>query len=104
LGGAYLRILPARLTAAGIRSINAGGRPAILYLHPWEFDPDHPRVRFRRRAMLTHYHNLRSTEPKLRRLLSEFRFAAFEDVLDLDGGDATATGAATVTRAAAPPS
>jgi len=83
VGGAYLRILPARLTARGIRQINAGGQPAILYLHPWELDPDHPRVKFRRRAMLTHYHNLRSTRPKLDRLLSEFAFGAFDDALHL---------------------
>ncbi len=86
IGGAYLRILPGRATAAGIRALNRRGRPAGLYLHPWEFDPEHPRVRFRRRAMLTHYANLRSTEPKLRRLLHEFPFAPYAAVLGLDGG------------------
>ncbi len=86
IGGAYLRLLPARITAAGVRSLNRRGRPAGLYLHPWEFDPDHPRVRFRRRAMLTHYANLGSTEPKLKRLLAEFSFAPFAGVLGLGEG------------------
>jgi hypothetical protein len=84
IGGAYLRLLPAQVTAAGIRALNRRGHPAIVYLHPWEFDPAHPRVRFRRRAMLTHYANLNSTEPKLRRLLRAFTFASFASVLGLD--------------------
>jgi polysaccharide deacetylase family protein (PEP-CTERM system associated) len=96
IGGAYLRLLPGWLTAKAIRSWNRRGAPASVYLHPWEFDPGHPRVRFRRRAMLTHYANLRSTAPKLRRLLAEFRFAPFATVLapmlasdeaELAGGD-----------------
>jgi polysaccharide deacetylase family protein (PEP-CTERM system associated) len=84
IGGAYLRLLPGRATAGGIRALNRRGQPAGLYLHPWEFDPEHPRVRFRRWAMFTHYANLKSTEPKLRRLLSEFSFAPYATVLGLE--------------------
>lgn len=87
IGGAYLRLLPRWTTAAGIRALNRRGRPAGLYLHPWEFDPDHPRIRFRRRAMLTHYANLRTTEPKLRHLLAEFPFAPFAAVLGLESAE-----------------
>ncbi len=83
VGGAYLRILPRAVTAWGIRQINRTHQPAVLYLHPWELDPNHPRVRFRRRAMLTHYANLRSTAPKLRALLDEFTFASYAEVLGL---------------------
>ena len=38
-----------------------------FYLHPWELDPDHPRIPLPRRIALTHYFNLRATEPRLRR-------------------------------------
>ncbi len=84
IGGAYLRILPSGTLAGAIRRRLQASRPAGLYLHPWEFDPDHPRVRFRPLAMLTHYANLRSTEPKLRRLLAEFRFVSYARALGLE--------------------
>ena len=83
IGGAYLRLLPRATLVAGIRRRNAAERLSGLYLHPWEFDPEHPRVGFRPLAMLTHYANLRSTEPKLRHLLGEFRFASYAEVLGL---------------------
>jgi polysaccharide deacetylase family protein (PEP-CTERM system associated) len=87
IGGAYLRILPVATTAGAIRDLNTRGLPAGVYLHPWEFDPGHPRVRFRWRAMLTHYANLRSTAPKLRRLLEEFRWGSFDQILGLRNGE-----------------
>jgi polysaccharide deacetylase family protein (PEP-CTERM system associated) len=88
IGGAYLRILPSGTLAGALRRRLEDSRPAGLYLHPWEFDPDHPRVRFRPLAMATHYANLRSTEPKLRRLLAEFRFVSYARALGLEPGSA----------------
>lgn len=82
-GGAYFRIYPYGWTKAAFRAINRGGRAAVFYLHPWELDPDHPRIPLPRRIALTHYVNLRSTEGKLRRLLSDFRFAPMKEVLDV---------------------
>jgi polysaccharide deacetylase family protein (PEP-CTERM system associated) len=83
-GGAYFRLLPFRLTRRGISAINRSGNPAVFYLHPWELDPDHPRVRLPRRIGLTHYANLRATEGRLRRLLAEFRFAPMKEVLGVE--------------------
>jgi polysaccharide deacetylase family protein (PEP-CTERM system associated) len=80
-GGAYFRIFPYAVTRWGFRSINRGGRPAVFYLHPWEVDPDHPRIPLPRRIALTHYFNLQATERRLRRLLAEFRFAPMNEVL-----------------------
>jgi polysaccharide deacetylase family protein (PEP-CTERM system associated) len=73
-GGAYLRIYPYALTRANLRALEAAGRAHVFYIHPWELDPDHPRVPFHWKARLTHYHNLGSTAPKLERLLTDFRF------------------------------
>jgi polysaccharide deacetylase family protein (PEP-CTERM system associated) len=81
-GGAYFRIYPYALTRANIRAAERDGRPAAFYLHPWELDADHPRVRFHWKARLTHYANLRSTRAKLDRLLEEFSFAPVGEVLD----------------------
>ena len=82
-GGAYFRIYPYALTRWAFRSINREGRPAVFYLHPWEIDPDHPRIPLPRRIALTHYYNLKRTEPRLKRLLSDFRFAPMKEVLSV---------------------
>jgi polysaccharide deacetylase family protein (PEP-CTERM system associated) len=80
-GGAYFRLYPYRVTRHNIRASEAEGMPVVFYLHPWELDPAHPLVRFRGRAMVTHYLNLRSTEDKLARLLREFRFTTLKEAL-----------------------
>ena len=81
-GGAYFRIYPYALTRANFRAAEREARPVVFYLHPWELDPGHPRVAFDWKARATHYVNLRSTEPKLRRLLRDFRFGTLGEVLE----------------------
>lgn len=80
-GGAYFRIYPYTLTRANLRACEQAARSTIFYLHPWELDPDHPRVGFYWKPRLTHYANLSSTEPKLKRLFQDFRFGAIADVI-----------------------
>lgn len=80
-GGAYFRIYPYALTRWLLRSTNAEGNPVVFYVHPWELDPAHPRIPLPRRVALTHYINLHVTEPRLRRLLKDFRFAPMKETL-----------------------
>lgn len=81
-GGGYFRLLPYAWTRWGISRVNSREQlPAIFYLHPWEIDPDQPRLRASRLSRLRHYRNLRKTEGRLKRLLSDFRFAPLVDVL-----------------------
>jgi polysaccharide deacetylase family protein (PEP-CTERM system associated) len=80
-GGAYFRIYPYEISRRLLHVVNKHGHPAVFYLHPWELDPGHPRVRLPRRVGLTHYFNLRSTEERFRRLLREFRFAPMNEVV-----------------------
>jgi polysaccharide deacetylase family protein (PEP-CTERM system associated) len=80
-GGAYFRIYPYALSRRAFKAINRAGRPAVFYLHPWEVDPDHPRLELPRRISATHYFNLRATERRLRRLLRDFRFGPMKEVL-----------------------
>jgi polysaccharide deacetylase family protein (PEP-CTERM system associated) len=80
-GGAYFRIYPYRLTRANLRAIEQEGFPAVFYLHPWELDPDHPRVQFPWKPRLTHYVNLGVTRSRLERLLAEFNFTTLPEVL-----------------------
>ena len=81
-GGGYFRLLPYAWTRSGIASLNRRERrAAIFYLHPWEIDPDQPRIRAGALSRLRHYYNLDKTESRLRRLLSEFSFGRVTDVL-----------------------
>jgi polysaccharide deacetylase family protein (PEP-CTERM system associated) len=81
-GGGYFRILPYWLTRLGIRRINdQDGQPAMVYVHPWEFDVDQPRLSAKATSRFRQYTNLRATEPRLRRLLQEFRFAPICEVV-----------------------
>jgi polysaccharide deacetylase family protein (PEP-CTERM system associated) len=85
-GGAYLRLLPYHYMRWGMRRVNQEGQPAVVYLHPWELDPEQPRLKSRgKRGFSTHYINLESMEKKLRRLLTDFRFAPICDVLGEHG-------------------
>lgn len=80
-GGGYFRLYPYFLTRRGLRAINAQGRPASVYLHPWELDPDQPRLRPGLARALRHYVNLHRTEGRLVRLLRDFAFAPMSEVL-----------------------
>jgi polysaccharide deacetylase family protein (PEP-CTERM system associated) len=81
-GGGYFRILPYPWTRHGLRRLNqVEGRPATFYLHPWEIDPDQPRIQASGLSRFRHYRNLHRTEGRLRRLLDDFRFGPLRDVL-----------------------
>jgi len=81
-GGGYFRLLPYWWTGAGIRRLNEHeGRPAVFYLHPWEIDPDQPRLNAGALSRFRHYRNLDLTEERLRRLLKDFRFGTVSQVL-----------------------
>lgn len=71
-----------RLIRRAIKTINAAGQPVIFYLHPWELDPEQPRLTAEIPPLyrMTHYYNLTSTAEKLAALLSEFRFAPLADL------------------------
>ncbi len=80
-GGGYFRLLPYGVTRLGLNRINRAGRPAAFYLHPWELDPDQPRVRVGALSRWRHYTNLRRCEARLQRLLSDFKFDSMSAVL-----------------------
>lgn len=80
-GGAYLRLLPYRYTAAGIRRINHEERkPACIYFHPWELDPALPRLARGRVSRVRTYAGIEGMLGKLDRLLAEFQFASLREV------------------------
>jgi polysaccharide deacetylase family protein (PEP-CTERM system associated) len=79
-GGAYLRILPYRYISWGLSRIASEKRSAVMYTHPWEIDPEQPRLRASARSRLRQYTGLRATADKLEKLMSDFRFAPIREV------------------------
>ena len=80
-GGGYFRLLPLAVTRSALKRIDAAGRPAALYLHPWEFDPDQPRCPAPAFKRFRHYLNLDRTLPRLESLLASFSFTSYSEVL-----------------------
>jgi polysaccharide deacetylase family protein (PEP-CTERM system associated) len=81
-GGGYFRIFPYWWTRWGIARVNRlERRPAIFYLHPWEIDPEQPRLKAGRLSRFRHYRNLETTEARLRQLVTDFKFDALDRVV-----------------------
>jgi polysaccharide deacetylase family protein (PEP-CTERM system associated) len=75
-GGGYFRLLPYRVSQWSIRRVNFVERQAAMfYFHPWELDPEQPRIEgLGAGAKFRHYVNLQHMAPRLRRLLADFRW------------------------------
>lgn len=80
-GGGYLRLLPVDLIRYGMSSLNSEQQPAVLYFHPWEIDPDQPRVKASLKSTFRHYQNLHRTQGKLSYLFRRLPFAPMREVL-----------------------
>jgi polysaccharide deacetylase family protein (PEP-CTERM system associated) len=81
-GGAYFRLLPYALVRSALRSAESRSVPATFYIHPWEYDPEQPRLPVSFLTGLRHYAKLGGVWPRLERLLGEFRFTAIVEGLN----------------------
>lgn len=79
-GGGYLRLAPLALIRWGVRRLHQVGSPLILYVHPREIDPSHPRLALPLRRRFKCYVNLNSTMPKLQWLCRHYRFTTMNAV------------------------
>jgi polysaccharide deacetylase family protein (PEP-CTERM system associated) len=84
-GGGYLRLLPGGLQRAALRRVAALGRPLCLYLHPWEFDPDQPRIPAPWLSTFRHRVALGRTAARLESLLRTWKFGSLAEVLSRPG-------------------
>jgi polysaccharide deacetylase family protein (PEP-CTERM system associated) len=86
-GGGYFRLFPYSMSRWSIRRVNAIDRqPAMFYFHPWELDPEQPRIKGPgMKARFRHYLNLELMAPRLQRLLADFRWDRADRVF-LNGG------------------
>lgn len=80
-GGGYFRLVPYSLLRLMLRRVVATGNPLVMYLHPWELDPEQPRMDGPLFSRFRHYLNIEKTEPRLRALLSDFRFGPVRDAI-----------------------
>ena len=80
-GGGYLRLLPWQMTRRMLNGVRAQKRPMNVYIHPWEFDPDQPRIPASLKSRFRHYQNLKTTATKIRNMLTEFRLTTMTEVL-----------------------
>ncbi|MGF2735003.1 XrtA system polysaccharide deacetylase [Marinobacter sp. DUT-1] len=80
-GGGYFRLFPYWFSQWALGSINRQGRPFVFYLHPWEVDPEQPRLEVKWLSRFRHYNNLDVCEARLNRLLQRFDFAPMGEIL-----------------------
>tara|TARA_B100000678_G_scaffold236396_1_gene205993 strand:+ start:103 stop:948 length:846 start_codon:yes stop_codon:yes gene_type:complete len=81
-GGGFFRLFPGGFTHWAVKRVNSGDqRPAIFYFHPWEIDPDQPRVANAPfKSKLRHYSRLSAMEGKLARLLTDHEWGRVDAV------------------------
>jgi polysaccharide deacetylase family protein (PEP-CTERM system associated) len=86
-GGGYLRIFPLAYTQWIFRKFERSYRQrVVVYFHPWELDPEQPRVREKLGSRLRHYTNIRGMEARLEVLFKDFSFQPFHELLQVPEG------------------
>jgi polysaccharide deacetylase family protein (PEP-CTERM system associated) len=82
-GGGYFRLMPYALSRWLIQRVNSSDQEAaVFYFHPWEIDPEQPRVAgVDAKTRFRHYLNLERTAKRLRRLLQDFRWDRMDRVV-----------------------
>ncbi len=84
-GGGYFRLYPYHFIKWAINNINSSGRPVLIFLHPWELDPDLPRARVGFLSKFRTYTNLYLAQERFSRLLNDFEFSSMREVLATRG-------------------
>lgn len=81
-GGGYFRLMPYSMSRWMIERVNLNdGQPAIFYFHPWEIDPDQPRIPgINLKTRFRHYLNLHRTEARVSRLLKDFQWGRMDEI------------------------
>ena len=80
-GGGFFRLLPYGFSRWAFKQVNAAGEPGIFYFHPWEIDPDQPRVPDApMRSKIRHYTNLDGMAAKLKRMMAAFEWGRVDAV------------------------
>jgi polysaccharide deacetylase family protein (PEP-CTERM system associated) len=81
-GGGYLRLFPYSLIKRMGARVQGEGRPIIFYIHPREIDPHHPRIPMNAKRTFKSYFNLKTTEPKVNKILSDHSLTTFQQFVE----------------------
>ena len=81
-GGGYFRLYPYWLSRFFYQQINKQTKPFVFYLHPWEIDPEQPRIKASWLSEFRHYNNLDLCYSRLSSLLNDFSFITMKDKLE----------------------
>jgi polysaccharide deacetylase family protein (PEP-CTERM system associated) len=80
-GGGYFRLFPYATSKAFLQRLEKQGAKLVMYLHPWEIDPEQPRMDGSWTAQFRHYLNLHKMEKRLATLLVDFQFGSIVQIL-----------------------
>jgi polysaccharide deacetylase family protein (PEP-CTERM system associated) len=80
-GGGYLRHFPLAVVQRAFREATSRAEPATFYIHPWELDPEQPRLPVSMLNRVRHYRGLGDTLNRIDKLLHEFRFDTLDSYL-----------------------
>jgi len=80
-GGWGLRVFPQRMIHKSIRELNNAGAPAVVFLHPREFDPSGPRLRLRPLKKFAAYGPRSDVSGRLDVLMRYFRFGTLREMV-----------------------
>lgn len=81
-GGGYLRLFPYPMIKWGIKRLQKDDLPLVVYVHPREIDPSHPRLKMSAYRHFKSYVNLKTTYGKISRLCNDLAFRKMESCLD----------------------
>ena len=84
-GGGYFRLYPYWILRKLLIRTAREGHSLVMYLHPWELDPDQPRMEGSFVSKFRHYLNLHKTEARLQRLVQDFKFTSIREAVDTVG-------------------
>ncbi len=78
-GGGYLRLLPRLYTRMGLKRVQKEGVPIVIYIHPWEVDPEQPTLPVGLKSRLRHYTNLSRTFDRFQSVLQAGKYTSFRE-------------------------
>jgi len=84
-GGGFLRLFPYLLISYMSKKVNKENKPVIYYIHPREIDPNHPRLKMSFKRYVKSYINLKTTTPKIEKILKNFNCTSFDNYINTKG-------------------
>ena len=80
-GGGYFRLFPYRVFRRLLKQVEREGSPLVMYFHPWELDPDQPRMKGSLLSTFRHYVNIQETHKRMVSLLQDFDFSPIRSLV-----------------------